>query len=149
MADTPGKILVLHGPNLNLLGTREPDIYGSTTLAEIDQRLQAHARAAGRDIICVQSNAESVLIDEIQAAKSRGVGFILINAAGLTHTSVSLRDSLAASGLPFIEVHLSNIHAREAFRSHSYLAPLAVGVICGFGAQSYELALQAALSHTH
>lgn len=148
MSDTPGKILVLHGPNLNLLGTREPEIYGSTTLAEIDQRLQTLARAAGREVVCVQSNAESVLIDEIHTAKSRGVGFILINAAGLTHTSVSLRDALAAAGLPFIEVHLSNIHARETFRSHSYLAPLALGVICGFGAQSYELALQAGLSRS-
>jgi 3-dehydroquinate dehydratase II len=145
MADTAGKILVLHGPNLNLLGTREPEIYGSETLAEINQRLEAQAKAAGAAVLCVQSNAESTLIDEIQCAKSRGFNFILINAAGLTHTSVTLRDALAAVGIPFIEVHLSNIHAREAFRSHSYLAPLAVGVICGLGAQSYELALQAAL----
>jgi 3-dehydroquinate dehydratase II len=142
-----GKILVLHGPNLNLLGTREPDIYGSVTLAEINQRLDAHARAAGASVRCVQSNAESTLIDEVQAARAAGVGFILINAGGLTHTSVALRDALAAVAIPFIEVHLSNIHAREAFRSHSYLAPLAVGMICGFGAQSYELALQAALKH--
>lgn len=140
-----GKILVLHGPNLNLLGTREPEIYGATTLAEINDRLEVMANAAGASLRCVQSNAESTLIDEVQGAKAGGVGFILINAAGLTHTSIALRDALAAVNVPFIEVHLSNIHAREAFRSHSYLAPLAVGVICGLGAQSYELALQAAL----
>ncbi|MDX2218933.1 MAG: type II 3-dehydroquinate dehydratase [Burkholderiales bacterium] len=145
--DAAGKILVLHGPNLNLLGTREPEIYGSVTLGEINQRLEALAAAAGVTIRCVQSNAESTLIDEVQAAKAGGFQFILINAAGLTHTSVALRDALAAVAVPFIEVHLSNIHAREAFRSHSYLAPLAVGMICGFGAQSYELALQAALKH--
>lgn len=140
-----GKILVLHGPNLNLLGTREPDIYGTVTLAEINQQLDALAGSAGASVHCVQSNAESTLIDEIQAAKANGFRCILINAAGLTHTSIALRDALAAVGLPFIEVHLSNIHARESFRSHSYLAPLAVGVVCGFGAQSYELALMAAL----
>lgn len=143
--DKARKILVLHGPNLNLLGTREPDIYGSTTLAQINQLLKAQAEAAGATVHCVQSNAESTLIDEIHGAGARGFQFILINAAGLTHTSIVLRDALAAAGLPFIEVHLSNVHAREAFRSHSYLAPLAVGVICGLGAQSYELALQAAL----
>jgi 3-dehydroquinate dehydratase-2 len=146
MSDKPGKILVLHGPNLNLLGTREPEIYGSATLDDINARLSAQAKDAGFDIICVQSNHEGVLIDEIQAAPSRGVGFVLINAGALTHTSVGLRDALAGVKLPFIEVHLSNTHARESFRSHSYLAPLAVGVICGFGAQSYELALRAALS---
>ncbi|MBL8515359.1 MAG: type II 3-dehydroquinate dehydratase [Betaproteobacteria bacterium] len=143
------KVLVLHGPNLNLLGTREPEIYGSVTLAEIDRRLEALAKASGAAVHCVQSNAESALIDEIHGAKARGFDIILINAAGLTHTSVALRDALAAVAVPFIEVHLSNIHAREAFRSHSYLAPLAVGVICGFGAQSYELALQAALARQH
>jgi 3-dehydroquinate dehydratase II len=139
------KVLVLHGPNLNLLGTREPDIYGSVTLAEINRRLEARALASGAAVHCVQSNAESALIDEVQGAKTRGFDFILINAAGLTHTSVALRDAFAAVAVPFIEVHLSNIYAREAFRSHSYLAPLAVGVISGLGAQSYELALQAAL----
>lgn len=146
-SDNPGagKILVLHGPNLNMLGTREPELYGTVTLAEINEQLERLAEATGAAVHCVQSNAESTLIDEIQSAKSRGFQFILINAAGLTHTSVALRDALAAVGLPFIEVHLSNIHAREAFRSHSYLAPLAVGVICGLGAQSYELALHAAL----
>lgn len=140
------KVLVLHGPNLNLLGTREPDVYGSVTLTAINQQLEAQARAAGAEVHCVQSNAESALIDEIHSAKARGFGFILINAGALTHTSIALRDALAAVAVPFIEVHLSNIHAREAFRSQSYLAPLAVGVICGFGAQSYTLGLQAALS---
>jgi 3-dehydroquinate dehydratase-2 len=146
MSEALGKILVLHGPNLNLLGSREPDIYGSTTLAEINQRLQSQASKAGVELLCVQSNAESTLIDEIQGAKAAGVHFILINAAGLTHSSVALRDAFAAVAIPFIEVHLSNIHAREPFRAHSYLAPLALGVVCGFGAQSYELALQAALT---
>lgn len=146
MPETPGKILVLHGPNLNLLGTREPEIYGTTTLADIDRKLGAQAQAAGVVVACIQSNSESVLIDHIQNARKDGVRFILINAAGLTHTSVALRDALAAAAIPFIEIHLSNIHAREAFRHHSYLASLAVGVVCGLGAQSYELAMQAAIS---
>lgn len=146
MSDKTGKILVLHGPNLNLLGTREPEIYGADTLEDINARLVAQARAAGVELLCVQSNHEGVLIDEIQAAPARGFRFVLINAGALTHTSVGLRDALAGVKLPFIEVHLSNTHARETFRSQSFLAPLAVGVICGFGAQSYELALRAALN---
>ena len=139
-------ILVLHGPNLNLLGNREPEIYGSTTLPEIDGRLARLATAAGAGIECFQSNHEGELIDRIQGARARQVSFIIINAASYTHSSIGLRDALAASGVPFIEVHLSNVFARETFRQHSCIADLAVGVICGLGAQSYELALGFALS---
>lgn len=139
-------ILVLHGPNLNLLGTREPEHYGSTTLADIDARLQSLAAAAGLSLQAFQSNAEHALIERIHAAPSQGVRFILINPAAFTHTSIALRDALIGVALPFIEVHLSNVHAREAFRHHSYFSDRAVGVICGFGAQSYELALNAALT---
>jgi len=135
-------ILVLHGPNLNLLGTREPHIYGSQTLADIDRTLTAQARAGGHTLVCMQSNAEHELIGRVQAAPAEGVAFILINPGALTHTSVGLRDALAAVQIPFVEVHLSNIHAREAFRHHSYLSDLARGVITGLGAQGYELALQ-------
>lgn len=140
------KILVLHGPNLNLLGTREPEIYGSTTLADINQSLTQRCEAAGHELLTLQSNAEYVLIDRIHAAKAEGVNFILINPAAFTHTSIALRDALAGVEIPFIELHLSNVHSRESFRHHSYLADLAQGVICGFGAQSYELALTAALT---
>lgn len=139
-------ILVLHGPNLNLLGTREPEHYGSTTLADIDARLQSLAAAAGLSLQAFQSNAEHALIERIHAAPSQGVRFILINPAAFTHTSIALRDALIGVALPFIEVHLSNVHAREAFRHHSYFSDRAVGVICGFGAHSYELALNAALT---
>lgn len=139
-------ILVLHGPNLNLLGRREPEVYGRTTLAEIDAALQAQARARGHQLEAMQSNAEHLLVDRIHAAREDGTAFILINPGGLTHSSVVLRDALAAVALPFIELHLSNIHAREAFRRHSYLSDLAVGVIAGFGADSYRLALEAALT---
>ena len=139
------ELLVLNGPNLNLLGTREPDIYGRVSLEEINQRLAELARAASRSIAFYQSNAEHELIARVQAAADEGVRFILLNPAGFTHTSVALRDALAATAIPFIEVHLSNIHGREPFRRHSYFSDLAVGVITGLGVQGYELALNAAL----
>lgn len=145
MARQP-KVLVLHGPNLNLLGTREPDIYGRTTLADIHVAMDARARADGVLLESFQSNHEGELIDRVQAAASEGVDLIIINPGGYTHTSVALRDAFAAVGIPFIEVHLSNIHAREPFRHHSYFSELAVGVICGLGAQGYSLALEAALA---
>ncbi|WP_439134530.1 type II 3-dehydroquinate dehydratase [Pseudomaricurvus sp.] len=138
-------ILVLHGPNLNLLGTREPEIYGATTLEDINQSLTTRCQANGHQLLTLQSNAEHVLIDRIHAAKAEGVDFILINPAAFTHTSIALRDALAGVEIPFIELHLSNVHSRESFRHHSYLSDIAQGVICGFGAQSYELALSAAL----
>jgi 3-dehydroquinate dehydratase-2 len=137
------RILVLNGPNLNLLGAREPDLYGRDTLASIEQRLIA--QAADHDITFFQSNAESALIERIHQAGGEGVDFILINPAALTHTSVALRDALLGVAIPFIEVHLSNVFAREPFRHHSYLSDVAVGVISGLGAQGYELALAAAL----
>ena len=139
------KILLLHGPNLNLLGTREPAVYGTTTLAEIDARLQEKAKLASVDLRCFQSNGEGALIDRIHAAKAEGVGFIVINPGAYTHTSIALRDALAAVAIPFIEVHLSNVHAREEFRKHSYLSDLAVGVVTGLGADGYEFALDAAM----
>lgn len=138
-------ILVLHGPNLNLLGTREPEVYGTVTLDAINRELVDAARAGGHHLQHLQSNAEYELIERIHDARREGVNFIIINPAALTHTSVALRDALAAVDIPFIEVHLSNVHAREAFRHHSYLSDLAVGVITGLGAQGYQLALQAAL----
>lgn len=139
-------ILVLHGPNLNLLGSREPEIYGNSTLADIYAAMAARAKAAGVPLESFQSNHEGDLIDRIQSARAIGVGFIIINAAGFTHTSIAMRDALAAVEIPFIEVHLSNIHKREAFRHHSYFSDLAEGVIVGLGAQGYELALEAALT---
>jgi 3-dehydroquinate dehydratase-2 len=139
-------ILVLHGPNLNSLGTREPEIYGHATLADIDRRLTRVAGKAGAAIECFQSNHEGELIDRVQQAGKQGVSFIIINAASYTHTSIGLRDALAAADLPFIEVHLSNVFAREAFRHHSLLSDLAVGVVCGLGAQGYELALEFVLA---
>jgi len=138
-------ILVLHGPNLNLLGTREPDIYGSDTLADIDGRLERLAQERGHTLQHFQSNAEAALVDRVQAAHQQGVDFILINPAAFTHTSVALRDALAAVDIPFIEIHLSNTHAREDFRQHSYFSAIAEGVICGLGALGYELGLQAAI----
>ncbi len=138
-------ILVLHGPNLNLLGEREPDIYGSTTLADINRRLEHLAQERGHHLLHTQSNAEYELVERVQAARLEGVDFILINPAAFTHTSVALRDALAAVAIPFIEIHLSNTHAREDFRHHSYFSDLALGVICGLGAQGYELGLLAAL----
>jgi len=137
-------ILVIQGPNLNLLGTREPGIYGAKTLPEIHAELNLIAQAAGIELQTYQSNHEGELIDCIQKAKVDGVDFILINPGGFTHTSVALRDALAGVAIPFIEVHLSNIHQREAFRKHSYLSDLATGVICGLGPLGYELALKAA-----
>jgi len=139
------KILVIHGPNLNLLGRREPALYGQATLAEIDADLAGIARGSGHDLSSFQSNSEGALIDRVHAAAKDGVAFIVINPGALTHTSIALRDALAAVKIPFIEVHLSNVHAREAFRHHSYLADLAVGVITGFGADSYRLGVTAAL----
>jgi 3-dehydroquinate dehydratase-2 len=130
---------------LNLLGTREPAVYGADTLKEINQRLRAQGGAAGHEVACFQSNAEHELVDRVQQARTNGTAFIVINAAAFTHTSIALRDALAAVGIPFIEVHLSNVHAREAFRHHSFLAAIAVGVIAGFGADSYRLALDAAM----
>jgi 3-dehydroquinate dehydratase-2 len=139
------QILVLHGPNLNLLGTREPGVYGTQTLEQIDADLARLATVAGVTLSSFQSNHEGALIDRVQAARTDGSDFIIINPAALTHTSVGLRDALAAVELPFIEVHLSNIHQREAFRHHSYFSELAVGVICGLGADGYRLALDHAI----
>ena len=138
-------LLVLHGPNLNLLGSREPEVYGHTTLADIDSDLRTRAEAAGHALTSVQSNAEHALVDRVQAARDDGTDFILINPAAFTHTSVALRDALAATALPFIEVHLSNPYAREPFRQHSYFSDLARAVICGFGAAGYRHAVDAAI----
>ena len=138
-------LLLLHGPNLNLLGTREPEVYGHATLADIDADLRDRAAAAGHALESLQSNAEHVLVDRIQAARDDGTAFILINPAAFTHTSVAIRDALAAVAIPYIEIHLSNPHAREPFRQHSYFSDKAVGVVCGFGADSYAYALDAAL----
>lgn len=139
------KILLLQGPNLNLLGEREPDIYGHTTLAQIHQQLSE--QAPKHRVEQYQSNHEGDMLERIHAAKQEAVDFILINPAAWTHTSIALRDALSGVAIPFIEVHLSNIHARERFRRHSYLSDIALGVICGLGVQSYSLALQAALAH--
>jgi 3-dehydroquinate dehydratase-2 len=140
------QLLALHGPNLNLLGTREPGLYGSATLEQINADLQQRAAALGAAIDCFQSNHEGALVDRIQQARGRVDG-ILINAAAYTHTSVALRDALLAVAIPYVELHLSNTHARESFRHHSYLADKAVGVICGFGAASYGLALEGLVAH--
>ncbi len=138
-------ILVLHGPNLNLLGSREPSVYGHDTLESINQRLANLAVAAGHHVQTLQTNAEHELIERVHAARSEGISFIILNPAGFTHTSVALRDALLAVGIPFIEVHLSNVHAREPFRHHSYFSDVAAGVITGLGALGYELAMRAAL----
>jgi len=135
------KILVLNGPNLNLLGTREPQTYGATTLAEVEDRCRRQAADAGAALDCFQSNHEGALIDRIHAARTEGVDAIVINPGGLTHTSVALRDALAGVAIPFIEVHISNVHAREAFRHHSYLSGIARGVLAGFGVDGYRMAL--------
>jgi 3-dehydroquinate dehydratase-2 len=139
------KILVLHGPNLNLLGSREPSVYGTDTLAQINDRLASQARAGGHELTCFQSNAEHELIDQVQHSRADGTALIVLNAGAFTHTSLALRDALAAVAIPFIEVHLSNVHARETFRHHSYLSAIALGVIGGFGADSYRLALEAGM----
>jgi len=139
------KLLVLHGPNLNLLGTREPEHYGRLSLDAVDEGLREWARRRGHSLECFQSNAEHTLVERIQRAAVEGVAFIVINPAAFTHTSVALRDALLAAGIPFIEVHLSNVHAREPFRHHSYLSDVAAGVIAGLGPQGYELALEAAV----
>jgi len=138
-------VLVLHGPNLNLLGTREPSIYGRETLAEIDARLQRAGRRKGVEVRCYQANSEGALVDRIQAARTEAVRFIVANPAAYTHTSVALRDAMAAVAIPFIEVHLSNIHARETFRRHSYFSDIALGTICGLGSRGYDVALSVAL----
>lgn len=139
-------ILVLHGPNLNLLGTREPDVYGTATLLDINNALSEMAQAAGHQLENLQSNAEHELIDRIQLAGSEGVEFIIFNPGAFTHTSVALRDALLGVDIPFIEVHLSNVHSREEFRHHSWFSDIAVGTITGLGEEGYRLALQAALS---
>jgi 3-dehydroquinate dehydratase-2 len=140
------KILVLHGPNLNLLGEREPGVYGHATLADIDAALAQQAEAAGHALASFQSNSEHELVARVQAAKQDGTAFILINPAAFTHTSVALRDALAAVAIPFIEIHLSNPHRREPFRRQSYFSDLAVGIVAGFGADSYRYALDAAIA---
>lgn len=142
-------ILVLHGPNLNALGTREPGIYGAATLETINQNLTQICLNAGHHLLHLQSQAEYELIERIHEARTEGVDFIIINPAAFTHTSVALRDALLSVSIPFIEVHLSNIHKREEFRHKSYFSDIAEGVICGLGAQGYELALHAALAHCH
>jgi 3-dehydroquinate dehydratase-2 len=141
------KLLVLHGPNLNLLGTREPEVYGRTTLAEIDAALAARAQATGHILESLQTNSELALIERVQAAREDGTEFILINPAAFTHTSVAIRDALAAVAIPFVEVHLSNPHSREPFRHVSFFSDVAVGTIAGFGADSYRYALEAAIAH--
>jgi 3-dehydroquinate dehydratase II len=139
------KILVLHGPNLNLLGTREPVVYGSETLDDLDRRLVARGAAAGALVETYQSNWEGALVDRIQTARIDGTKFILINPGALTHTSVALRDAFAGVAVPFVEIHISNVYARESFRHHSFLSPIAAGVIVGLGTNGYELALDYAL----
>ena len=142
------KLLLLNGPNLNLLGTREPGIYGATTLSEIEARLQARAQSTDVQLAVFQSNSEADLVERVQQAGREGVDFILINPAAFTHTSVALRDALAAVAIPFVEIHLSNVFAREAFRRESYFSDIAVGVISGLGPVGYELALDYALRHS-
>lgn len=139
------KLLLLNGPNLNLLGTREPAVYGATSLADIESAATAQADAAGGTLSCFQSNHEGALIDRIHAARAEGVDFIVINPGGLTHTSVALRDALTGVAIPFVEVHISNVHQRESFRHHSYLSDVAEGVICGLGVDGYRLAIDFAL----
>ena len=139
-------ILVIHGPNLNMLGTREPEVYGSETLADINARLSYSCIEAGHHLLHMQSNAEYELIERLHAAKQEGVNFIIINPAAFTHTSIALRDAILASAIPFIEVHISNVHQRESFRHHSYFSDIAVGTITGLGSLGYDLALQSALA---
>lgn len=134
-------VLVINGPNLNTLGTREPEIYGSTTLADIEQGLRAQAAASGLTLDTFQSNHEGEIVDRLHSARTDGTRFVIINPGAFTHTSVAIRDAFAAVAIPFVEVHISNVHAREEFRRHSYLSDLAVGVLTGFGAQGYAMAL--------
>ena len=141
------RVLLLNGPNLNLLGSREPDVYGAETLASIEKRAAEVAQEVGHELTAFQSNAEHELIDRVHRAGADGIGFLIFNPGAFTHTSVALRDAVMAVRLPFIEVHLSNTHAREAFRRHSYFSDIAVGVIAGFGALGYELAVRAAARH--
>lgn len=141
------KLLLLNGPNLNLLGTREPAVYGSTTLADIESAAHAQAAAAGAELISFQSNHEGALIDRIHAARAEKVDAIVINPGGLTHTSVALRDALAGVAIPFVEIHISNIHQRESFRHHSFLSAIAKGVICGLGTDGYRLAIDFSLKN--
>jgi 3-dehydroquinate dehydratase II len=138
------RVLLLNGPNLNLLGTREPAVYGTDTLESIEKRAAAVARESGHELLAFQSNAEHELIERIHAARAEGVAFLIVNPGAFTHTSIALRDALLGTGLPFIEVHLSNTHAREAFRRHSYFSDIALGVISGLGAYGYEAAVRAA-----
>jgi 3-dehydroquinate dehydratase-2 len=138
-------LLLLNGPNLNLLGTREPHIYGATTLADVERAAQEQATAAGAQMAVFQSNHEGALIDRIHAARAEGVDYIVINPGGYTHTSIALRDALAGVAIPFVEVHISNIYQREAFRHHSYLSAIATGTICGLGIEGYRLAIDFAL----
>ena len=140
-------VLIVHGPNLNLLGTREPEVYGTETLAAINKRLSALASKSGAKLSVFQSNSEGGLVDRVQAARGDGVDFIIINPAAYTHTSVALRDALSAVAIPFIEIHLSNVHAREPFRQSSYFSDVAVGVICGFGSGGYDTALDFAIQY--
>src|SRR6478609_7641751 len=141
------KLLLLNGPNLNLLGTREPEVYGAETLADIENAAAAQAAAAGASLSCFQSNHEGALIDRIHAARTEGVDAIVINPGGLTHTSVALRDALAGVAIPFVEVHISNIHRRESFRHRSYLSAIAAGVICGLGVAGYPAAIDFAIKN--
>ena len=141
------QVLLINGPNLNMLGTREPQHYGQETLSELENHLEQLARAAGHHLTGFQSNAEAELVERVQAAREDGTDFILINPAAFTHTSIALRDALAAVAIPFIEIHISNIYAREPFRQQSFFSDLAVGCVTGFGAQGYELALMAAVRH--
>ncbi|MEB0140451.1 MULTISPECIES: type II 3-dehydroquinate dehydratase [unclassified Undibacterium] len=141
------KLLLLNGPNLNLLGQREPATYGAVTLADIEAAAQAQAAQAGANLVCFQSNHEGALIDRIHAAREQQIDVIIINPGGLTHTSVALRDALAGVAIPFIEVHISNVHARESFRHHSFLSAIAKGVICGFGSDGYRMALDFSLKN--
>jgi 3-dehydroquinate dehydratase-2 len=140
------RVLLLNGPNLNLLGTREPAIYGSATLKDIETKLKTQCQALGHELVAVQSNAEHELIAQVHAVKRDGIGFVIINPGAFTHTSIALRDAFLSVGVPFIEIHLSNVFAREAFRHHSYLSDIAVGCIYGLGPIGYELALQAAIA---
>ena len=144
-AQTPRRILLIHGPNLDMLGTREPGIYGEESLSSVDAKLSRIAKREGAALETFQSNHEGALIERIHGARKQGISWIIVNPGGLTHTSVALRDALAAVAIPFLELHLSNIYSREPFRRHSYFSDLAVGTICGLGSRAYEFALQFAL----